>query len=142
MNEFLSMEDKKKQEIIKEIKEILLKKERVIFSFIFGSFLGSSSFRDIDIGIYIKNINENEVLDYELKISKEIADKCGLSFDIFDVKVLNFAPNSFLNNIFNKGKLIFSNDYKLLTDLIEDTSFDAISNEYIALQSLKELVPA
>lgn len=142
MKEYLSMGKEKRQEIIKKTKEILAKKEEVIFAFIFGSFLDSPSFRDIDVGIYIKGINKDEVSDYELRVSKEIADECGLSFDIFEVKVLNFAPIPFLNNIFNKGKLLFSNDYKLLTDLIEETSFDTILNEHIAYQSLKELVPA
>lgn len=142
MKEFLLMENKKRQEIIGKIKEILLKKEGVVFAFVFGSFLDSSSFRDIDVGIYIKNITQEEVFDYELKMSKEIADECSLSFDVFDVKILNFAPKSFLNNVFKKGKLLFSADYIFLTDLIEETSFDAILNEYIAQQSLKELIPA
>lgn len=136
------MEKEKRQEIIEKTKEILAKKEEVVFAFVFGSFLNSPSFHDIDFGIYIKGINKDEFSDYELKVSREIADECSLSFDIFEVKILNFAPIPFLNNIFNKGKLLFSRDYKLLTDLIENTSFDVISNEHIAYQSLKELVPA
>lgn len=135
------MEKEKRQEIIEKTKEIFAKKEEVVFAFVFGSFLNSPSFHDIDVGIYVKGINKDEFSDYELKISREIADECSLSFDIFEVKILNFAPIPFLNNIFNKGKLLFSRDYKLLTDLIENTSFDVISNEYIAYQSLKELVP-
>lgn len=142
MKEYFSIKQNERQEITKKIKQVLLEKEDVVFVFIFGSFLDSPSFRDIDIGIYVDGIRKDEVFDYELKLSKRIADECNLPFDIFDVKVLNFAPKAFLNNIFSRSKLLFSKDDQLLSDMIESTSLDAIANEYISYQSLKELIPA
>lgn len=142
INEYLFLDQNKRQEIKEKIKQILFKEKDVVFAFIFGSFLSSSSFRDIDVAVYTHGIKKGDIFDYELKISKEIADGCDLTFDIFEVKVLNFAPNSFLNNIFNRGQLLFSKNYQLLSDIIENTSLDAITNEYIAYQSLRELVPA
>lgn len=141
MKEYLSIGPEKRQEIIKKIKDVLENNKNIVFAFIYGSFLGSLSFRDIDIGVYIDNSKKDEIFDDELKLSKEIADGCGLPFDIIEVKILNLAPNYFLNNIFTHGKLLFSRDKKLLSNLIENTSLDALVNEYIIYQSLKELVP-
>jgi len=142
MQEYLSLNQNKRQKITKKVKQILSAEKDVVFGFIFGSFLDAPSFRDIDIGVYVDSIRENEVFDYELKLSKKIADECDFSFDIFDVKVLNFAPSHFLNNIFSRGKLISCKNRQLLSAMIERTSLDAVSNEHIVHQSLKELVPA
>lgn len=141
MNEYLSLNIDKREEIKGKIKEVLFEEKDIIFSFIFGSFLDSPSFRDIDIGVYVKGIEKGNVFDYELKISEKIALTCGLPFDIFDVKILNFSPNPFLNNVFSKGEILFSKNYPLLSDMIENTSLETIANEYISYQSLKELVP-
>ena len=83
----------------------------------------------------------DKVFNYELELSGRVAKAVALPFDIIDVKILNFAPDSFLNNIFRNGKILFSNDYKFLTDMIERTSLDAILNEGIREQSLRDLIP-
>jgi uncharacterized protein len=142
MKEYFSFNSEKKTKIIKDIKEALLKEESIIFAFVFGSFLDSPSFRDIDIGVFAKGINKGGIFDYELELSKKISDIYGLSPDIFEIKALNFAPYSFLNNIFSRGKLLFSKDDSLLTDMIEETSLEAVANSHISELSLKELVPA
>lgn len=142
MKEYFSLSQNKRREITDKIKQILSEEKDIVFVFIFGSFLNAPSFRDIDIGVYINSIKKDEIFDYELKLSKKIADKCDFSFDIFDVKVLNFTPRAFLNNIFSRGNLLFSKDDQSLSNMIENTSLDAIANEYIAYQSLKELAPA
>jgi predicted nucleotidyltransferase len=141
MKEYLSFVPNKRLEIIKQIKKTLLREEDVVFAFIFGSFLDAPSFRDVDIGIYAQDGKKEKAFDKEMELAKKIADVCDLPFDIFEIKILNFAPNNFLNNIFSRGKLLFSRDDKILSDLIEKSSLEAIANEYIAYQSLKELVP-
>lgn len=142
MKEYLSIKIEERPEIIEKIMQALSKDKGVVFAFIFGSFLDAPSFRDIDIGVYLDKIRKEEVFEQELELSKKIADKCGLPFDIVEVKVLNFAPNSFLNNIFSRGQLLFARRQQFLSDLIEVSSLDAIANEHIAYQSLKELIPA
>ncbi|OGZ33433.1 MAG: hypothetical protein A2174_01195 [Candidatus Portnoybacteria bacterium RBG_13_41_18] len=142
MTEYLSIDKNKRLGITEKIKEIFLAEKGVVFAYVFGSFLDLPSFRDIDIGIYLDSIKKEEIDNFEMKLSGKISKKCEMPFDIFEVKVLNFAPNSFLNNIFRNGKLLFSHNEKLLSDLIEKTSLEAIDNEYFAHQSLKELIPA
>jgi len=142
MDEYFSFNRNKRQGIKEGIKKALLREKSVIFAFVFGSFLNSPFFRDIDVAVYVNKIKKDKIFDYELNLAEKIAKECGLSFDIFEIKVLNFAPSSFLNNVFNRGELLFSKDNELLSDMIENTSLDALANEYIARQSLKELVPA
>lgn len=140
MKEFLLFSKEKREEIIRKIKEALIEDENIIFAYVFGSFVGIHSFRDIDIGIYLKNIKKEEIFDYEFNISIKLSKKVGLSFNLFDIKVLNYVKNSFLNSVFKEGIILFSRDYDLLTDLIEKSSLDSILNESISLQSLKELI--
>ncbi|MEW6621335.1 MAG: nucleotidyltransferase domain-containing protein [bacterium] len=140
MNEYLSFKQNQRQKIIEKIKQSLLNKNEIVFAFIFGSFLDGPSFRDIDIGIYLDNIEKGDIFNSELELSEIVAKDSNLLFDIIEIKVLNFAPGYFLNNIFNRGQLLFCKNYQLLTEMIENTSLDALANEYIAYQSLKELV--
>lgn len=140
MNRLFNLNKKEKDKIIDEIKSILIIDDNIEFSYIFGSFIQDNFFRDIDIGIYLKNINENEVFDYEFKISNEISLKCKIDIELIDVRVLNFAPFPFLLNVFKDSILLFTKDEEFLTDLIEETSLYAVSNEHISYQSLKELL--
>lgn len=142
MKEYYSMSSGEKDKIAEKIKEVLAGKRQVVFAVVYGSFLFPLSFRDIDIGIYLKSIKKEDVLSYEAEIAGKIAEACNLPIDIIETTILNFAPVSFLANIFSTGKIIFSRDQKILTDLIEKSSLEAIANEYIAVQSLKELIPA
>lgn len=141
MEEYFSFTNEKREEIIEKIKEILLIEEDIIFAYLFGSFLDRLFFRDIDVGVYLRNIEKNKVLETEFYLSEKIAKNCDLSLDLIDVKILNFAPNPFLNSVFKYGRLLFSRDDKLLTDMIEESSLEAIANEHISYQSLKDLIP-
>ena len=49
-----------KEKLLKLLKEVLANDERVIFAYIYGSFVKEQSFRDIDIGIYLKDCTPNE----------------------------------------------------------------------------------
>lgn len=142
MKEYHSMSSEEKDKIADKIKEILAEKGEVVFAVAYGSFLSSPSFRDIDIGIYLKSVKKEDILSYEAEIAGKIAEACNLPIDIIEITILNFAPVSFLANIFSTGRIVFSRDQKILTDLIEKSSLEAIANECIAAQSLKELIPA
>ncbi|MFA4890580.1 MAG: nucleotidyltransferase domain-containing protein [Candidatus Paceibacterota bacterium] len=142
MDGYLSFSQNRRNEVKDKIKQTLLKEKKVVFSFVFGSFLDSPSFRDIDIAVYVDKLDKSDIFDYENNFSQKIAKECELPFDIFEVKILNFAPSNFLNNIFSRGQMLFCRDSELLSSLIENTSLDALANEYVAYQSLKELVPA
>ena len=140
MKEFLSMKDGEKEKLVRRIKDVLSSYKEISFAYIFGSFTDSSTFRDIDIGIYLYNIKREEVFDFEFRVSEKLSEAIGIDIEYIDVRVLNFAPYPFLNSIFKDGKLLFARDMDFLTDLIEETSLDAIANEYISEESLRELM--
>ena len=140
MKEFLSMKDGEKEKLVRRIKDVLSSYKEISFAYLFGSFTDSSTFRDIDIGIYLYNIKREEVFDFEFRVSEKISEAIGIDIEYIDVRVLNFAPYPFLNSIFKDGKLLFARDMDFLTDLIEETSLDAIANEYISEESLRELM--
>jgi len=48
-----------KELILDFIREVLIKDERLVFAFAYGSFVTGGSFRDIDITTYVKNREKN-----------------------------------------------------------------------------------
>jgi predicted nucleotidyltransferase len=48
-----------KKAMLNLFKKVLTQDERVVFAYVYGSFVKEQSFRDIDVGIYVKNPEEN-----------------------------------------------------------------------------------
>jgi len=115
-----------KEMIIDLIRDILIKDDRLVFAYLYGSFVKEDEYRDIDIGIYIKNPDENPFFissDIQTALSQTAKQRgLGLPADLFDVKILNNAPFTFLKRIFKEGKLIVDNNPDLRTDIIEYVS--------------------
>lgn len=139
MTQLFSITPEEKNKYIQLITASLIDDDNIAFAYLFGSFVHSPMYRDIDVGVYLKK-PETDVLRYYSVMSDKLALKCNLSYEVFDIKILNNAPLMFLNNVFASGKELFTHDEALLTDLIEKSSIEAISNEYILKQSLKELL--
>lgn len=116
----------KREKILGLISEALARDGRTIFAYAYGSFVKEESFRDIDIGIYIKNTKENIFVvtsDLRTELSRHAREEgANLTADQFDVKVINDAPFTFLNRVFKEGILLVDLDPDLRTDLIEHVS--------------------
>ena len=120
------MEMIRKDIMISLIRQVTRENGRVAFAYLYGSFVTEESFRDIDVGVYLKNTEENSiVVSVELKtqLSRD-AQRHGFTFgaDQFDVKILNDAPFTFLRRVFEQGILLFDLNPELRTDLIEYVS--------------------
>ncbi len=124
---FLSKKEKQKIEII--LRGILEKRKEIIFAYIFGSFLDNLSFRDIDIGVYIKNIVKKEAFNYELRLGYEIESKIKIPVDL---KIINFAPLYFQFHIL-QGKILFIKDDDLWTNFL-----DLTLRKYLDFKPLRE----
>jgi predicted nucleotidyltransferase len=122
----MGLSNMKRERILSLIKEALARDGRTIFAYAYGSFVKEEAFRDIDIGIYIKNPEENIFVitsDLRTELSRYSREEgVNLTADQFDVKVINDAPFTFLNRIFKEGKLLMDLDPDLRTDLIEHVS--------------------
>lgn len=115
-----------KERILHLIKEILSKDNRIVFAYAYGSFVKEESFRDIDVGIYVKNRDDNPFVissDIQIQLSR-VAKKGGanLTADHFDVRIINDAPFTFLKRVFKEGILLVDNDPDLRTDIVEYVS--------------------
>jgi hypothetical protein len=110
----------------RKIKNVLAREKEITFAYLYGSFLSSKNFRDIDIAVYLKNkISFKFIVDLKMKLSMSL----GLSPDIFDLRVLNRIlenPDAFrffyLKRLFREGRLLVNNNFKVWSDLLEEYS--------------------
>lgn len=115
-----------KERVLHLIRDVLIRDGRIVIAYAYGSFVKEQSFQDIDIGIYVKNPEENPFLissDMKTQLSRSLR-KENLDFiaDQFDVRVINGAPFTFLMRIFKEGILLIDRDPELRTDLVEYVS--------------------
>ena len=121
------------------IQEILKHDERVIFAYLFGSFILGEDFRDIDIAIYVTEKGVKDPFgftsDLKIAISKKIEEYGGLTVvpDRVDIALLNNASLTFQMEVLTKGILLVDKDYDLRTTLIE-----AVSNKYRDYEQLQK----
>jgi predicted nucleotidyltransferase len=115
-----------KKTMLNLLKKALTQDERVVFAYAYGSFVKEQSFRDIDVGIYVKNPEENPfVISSDLKTQLSRAGKkenIDLTADQFDIQIINHAPFTFLKRVFKEGILLVDRDPELRTDLVEYVS--------------------
>jgi predicted nucleotidyltransferase len=115
-----------REHVIAAIKNVLESDQRVVFAYVYGSFARAESFRDIDIGIYLRDPEENPfAVSFDLKerISRSLRGSGIVAdADLFDVRIINNAPFTFLKRIFTEGILLVDRDPDRRTDLIEFVS--------------------
>jgi len=135
-----------KERVFKLIEEVLSRDSRLIFAYAYGSFVSEEAFRDIDIGIYVKNPEENPfVISSDIKTQLSLLAKNeGITFTplespgIYAVDYINRkhqlpieggvkAPSfltgfTFLKRVFKEGILLVDKDSDLRTDIIENVS--------------------
>jgi len=114
------------ERIISAAKKVLESDHRLVFAYIYGSFARAEAFRDVDVGIYLRDPAENPFavsFDVKERISRSLrAAEVEAHADLFDVTILNDAPFTFLKRIFVEGVLLIDRDPDLRTDLIEYVS--------------------
>ena len=102
-----------KKEIIEKVKAIL--DREIIFCYIFGSFLNSENFNDIDIAVYLKE--DSPYLHdrwYDIRVALKIEREIGIPVDLI---IINRAPDHLIYDI-SKGKVIIDKDEDLRIDFI------------------------
>lgn len=125
----MGKEMKEKRRMTTIIADTLQADGRVVFAYLYGSFLTESSFRDIDVFLFLNTAGEP--FQASVSVKEKLAEaftKAGLPkvpADLFDVRVINDAPYDFVIDILCKGALIVDKDPEIRTDVIE-----RVSNEY------------
>ena len=93
---------REKEKITKTISSHLQKHKEIFAAYLFGSYVTGQPFGDIDLGILVRNEPEN-LLEYEFEL--EIKLEALVKFAV-DVRVLNKAPVSFVQNVIRHGQII------------------------------------
>jgi len=94
----------------------------VVFAYAYGSFVKEQSFRDIDVGVYVKNPEENPFVispNIKTQLSRIFKKNIDLTADQFDIQIINHTPFTFLKRVFKEGILLIDHDPELRTDLVE-----------------------
>lgn len=103
-NKIYNLNQDKKDALKKSIGKGLSGHSNIVFAYIFGSFLSSESFSDIDIGIYLDNENiSDNALQIEFGLERELEEYLHIPAD---VRILNCAPLSFVFNVIKTGSLV------------------------------------
>jgi hypothetical protein len=107
-----------KQKITHLIKTELEKRDEIAFAYIYGSFVDPEMpfFRDIDIGVYLKDYKDSDWLKYETELSVEL-EKCMQYRCPVDLRVINGSNILFMHNVV-QGELLFTRDEDLWTDFV------------------------
>lgn len=107
-----------KKEITNNIKYSLEKYPEIIFAYIFGSFVEPEMpfFRDIDIGVYIKDYKESDWHRYEIELPRQLEKQLKYKYPL-DLTVINTADILLVKNII-QGELLFVRDENLWADFV------------------------
>jgi len=123
-----------KEKLIERLRDFLRSRDEVVFAYVFGSFLEEETFHDIDIGIYLSEIPQEESTQYGLALSQTLSSNLRIPVD---VRVLNFAPVSFLYHVI-RGKLIVERDEEVSTTLVEQTIQRYLDLKPLVYRGMKE----
>ena len=100
------------EEIKKVLEKILLDKEEIVASYLYGSVIYSNFYEDIDVGLLVTDLFKPKLM-YEAIIAGELEKKLKDILKIskpVDVRILNGRPLRFLFSILKNSKIICSRD--------------------------------
>ena len=103
-----TLREEKRREIVKNITEVVSGQPEIVFAFLHGSFLDSSFFRDIDLGVFVKGIDSTDFWDYETGLA-QLIEKALNGLFLVEPKVINNAPLSFCFHVI-RGRVLFVRD--------------------------------
>jgi len=122
--------DEERITIISKIRKPLKEEKKIIFAYLYGSFVKEDEFNDIDIGIYLekeKFLSDYAIFKYSLSLSSKIEMELP-DFEI-DMRVLNEAPLSFQYQVITEGRIVIEKDNDKRVDFesyVRDLYFDFI----------------
>jgi len=123
------------KDIINIIKEILFSRNEIIAAFIYGSFLYTEDYDDIDVGVFTNcSFHGLEKPDYEFELEQLLSKK--LTGSKIDLRVINNTPDKFLYNVF-KGYYLFSKDEKI-EKIIEHVIQKSLDQQYYQIQYVQQ----
>lgn len=130
----LILGEDKKRPLIERLAAALQNRDEVMFAYIYGSFAEGLAFHDIDVGVYTLEITEEESTNYSLILGQMLSKELQVPVDI---RVLNFAPVSFLYEVI-RGNLIFERNEEIRIRVVEQTIQRYLDLKPMILRGIKE----
>lgn len=98
--------------------------DRVVFAYLYGSFLEEGPFRDVDIAVFTSPDENPFEVSADLKIA--LSRRTGIPPDCFDIRVINQVVDTcdltgllYLEDVFTKGRRLVDKDRQILADYLE-----------------------
>lgn len=107
-----TLDGEQRRDLTKMITKAVSQDERVLFAFLYGSFLDGAFFRDIDLGVFVKGVGSTDFWDYECGLSQKIEKALCHPFPV-EAKVINRAPISFCYHVI-RGRRLFVRDESVM----------------------------
>ena len=101
-----------KEKITKTISSYLQNHKEIVAAYLFGSYVSGQPYGDIDLGILVRNEPENP-LEYEFELEIKLEELVKFAVDI---RILNKAPVSFVQNVIRHGQIIIDSKPNLRSD--------------------------
>jgi predicted nucleotidyltransferase len=108
-----------RERLVERITGVLINKHGIVFSYIYGSFLDSKPFRDIDIAIFIDEKEVRNSFLFESDIAERLKQELNVDFPM-DVRIINQSPITFKYNMI-RGRLIVNHNEGIRTDFFVHT---------------------
>lgn len=108
--------EERRRDLTKMITTVVRKDKRALFAFLYGSFLDGAFFRDIDLGVFVKDVGPTGFWDYECRLSQKIEEILSHPFPV-EARVINRAPISFCYHVI-RGRLLFVRDESVMVDFM------------------------
>jgi uncharacterized protein len=120
------------------LREALESQEKIAFAYLFGSFAEDLPFHDMDVGVYVEGIKESDATFYAFRLAELLTSKLHMPVD---VRVLNFAPVTFLFHVF-QGEMIQERNEDLRSRIMEQTAQKYLDLKPILYRGMKEAFAA
>ena len=127
-----------KQQVIKRLEKLTEGQKEVVFAYLYGSFIQDVPFEDIDIGIYVSGIGDDEASSFAVGFAGKLSKALGLEVD---VRILNFAPVSFVYHVIC-GQAFFDRDPEIRSRIIEDAIQRYLDIKPVLYRATKEAFAA
>ena len=97
------------KQVIEKIKNLLDKKQEILFCYIFGSFVRGDAVKesDLDIAVFISPERRSDFFDIRLALMEELTRKLAVEVDVI---ILNTAPPFLRYTILQEGLLAFERE--------------------------------
>ena len=109
-----SLKFTQKESILEDVAAVLERHDEIVLAYVFGSFMHSDTFSDIDIGV-LTGKDVGSCLDFECNLEIEIEDIVNYPTD---VRIINNAPLSFCQNVIRHGRVILERSANLHSDFM------------------------